>query len=411
MVSFDDTVKSSSHPEDAAAYGVGDAAYGQMNADLLDRVAKALPGVTVLTVPADYSGTASTAYLKACAAHLDPAIVVMWTGTSVVAPTIKGSDAAAFDSVVGRKVVVRDNYPVNDYAGGIFGNPTNLFLGPLVGRGPDLVGQIQGIVANPMVEWQASKIPLATLATDLADPYAYNPETAWQAAIGDFAGTQTSQVSELADNTRASTLGHAESIRFEPEAQAFLAAHQGARWSAPAGILSGELVAEANAAGQLRASGFNPEFLAETAAFCDRLTLNARTAAAALGLLGDERPTIETKLLRDGSTWTLTGEATPPSPQTAAKQAEVLELLLAESARRPPQPARRPLRHRRRRQHLRRQEPHGRLRRHRPANQRRLVPNRRARRVRSNRDRRRQPRPGRLQARRRRGLDDRCQGG
>lgn len=40
MVSFDDTIKASSHSQDAAAYGTGDAAYGQMNADLLDRLAK-----------------------------------------------------------------------------------------------------------------------------------------------------------------------------------------------------------------------------------------------------------------------------------------------------------------------------------------------------------------------------------
>ena len=62
--------------------------------------------MTVLTVPADYSGTASTAYLQAFAAHLDPSIVVMWTGTAFVAPTIKIKRA---DRPLGREGGQRQN--------------------------------------------------------------------------------------------------------------------------------------------------------------------------------------------------------------------------------------------------------------------------------------------------------------
>ncbi|MGH7819707.1 MAG: beta-N-acetylglucosaminidase domain-containing protein, partial [Candidatus Binatia bacterium] len=62
MVSFDDVQKLSTHPEDAAKYGAGDAAYGRMNADLLNalRVHPELRESTILTVPADYSGTSRT---------------------------------------------------------------------------------------------------------------------------------------------------------------------------------------------------------------------------------------------------------------------------------------------------------------------------------------------------------------
>jgi hyaluronoglucosaminidase len=316
MVSFDDTVKASSWPQDASAYGTGDAAYGTMNAELLDRLAKALPGVTILTVPSDYSGTSSTAYLSAFSAHLDPGIVVMWTGTQVIATAIKGSDAAAFDKIVHRRVVVWDNYPVNDYAGGIVGDPTNLFLGPVVGRGPDLVGKISGILANPAVEWQASKVPLATLADDLKDPYTYNPEASWRAALDGFAGRSVSAFSELADNMRSSTLGQSESIVFEPDATAFLSAFKGAAWPAAAGALAAELVREKNAPAQLRASQFNPEFMNEAAPFLNRLELNASAGLAALSALEAQRPAISARLQKtgDGKQETISGSASPANP-------------------------------------------------------------------------------------------------
>jgi hypothetical protein len=42
MLSFDDVQKVLTHPEDVAAYGQGDEAYGKANGDLLTRFSKAL---------------------------------------------------------------------------------------------------------------------------------------------------------------------------------------------------------------------------------------------------------------------------------------------------------------------------------------------------------------------------------
>jgi hyaluronoglucosaminidase len=82
MVSFDDVSKVLTHPEDLAAYGSGDTGFGRANGDFLTRLRKsyAAEGVRVLTVGADYSGTADTAYLQGLRATLDPAVEVMWTG-------------------------------------------------------------------------------------------------------------------------------------------------------------------------------------------------------------------------------------------------------------------------------------------------------------------------------------------
>jgi hyaluronoglucosaminidase len=318
MVSFDDTLKLSSHPEDAAAYGTGDVAIGTMDADLLDRLHGRLPGVRILTVPADYSGTSSTAYLAAFAARLDPSIVVMWTGTATVSASISASAAAAFDRIVHRRVVVWDNYPVNDYAGGAVGDPIDFYLGPVQGRGADLAGKIDGLVANPMAAWQADKIALATVADDLVDPSHYDPEASWRRAVAEVGGPFAEPLMEFAANSRSSPLDPNESVIFEPEAKSFWRAYAGSGWLGPAHLLAAELDAELAAPGQLR-SGFNAEFVFEAGPFLDRLGLNATTGRAALELMADERPSVAATIrTAGGGTEVVDGMASPPDALAAA---------------------------------------------------------------------------------------------
>ena len=324
MVSFDDTEKVSTHPEDVAAYGRGDAAYGTMTADAVNAVAHAYPHTAVLTVPADYSGTRSTAYLRAFAKRLDPRVVVLWTGTAVVAPTIRRQDALAFDRVVHRRVLVWDNYPANDWAGGIVGEPTNLFMGPLVGRGPDLVGAISGILSNPMDEWSPSELPLATVADFLDDPWHYQPEQSWQRALHEIGGRHTKVVAKFADNVRSSVLGQADAIRFSPLVAAFLAAYRGASWPAAAQQLRRELVAERDAPGRLAAVGFDPAFRREAAPFLARLTANAAAALTAVDLLAAQRPALTVTTHRRGDRVTITGQAAAPSPSAVVRRLAAL---------------------------------------------------------------------------------------
>jgi hyaluronoglucosaminidase len=317
VLSFDDVQKVSTHPADARAYGTGDAAYGRMNAELANSLVRAFPGTAVMVVPADYSGTSRTAYLDAFAAHLDKRAVVVWTGTAVVARRISGADAARFDAIVGRRALVWDNYPANDYAGGILGDPTNLFLGPVTGRGPDLAGRVAGIVANPMDEWAPSKIALATLADDLADPRAYDPESSWRRSLAEIGGRGADALAKLAENTRSSPLGQTESIVFEPRRAALLAAYGGAFWPAPASALSQELAAEAAAPARLAAVGFDPAFRREAAPFLRRLTMSATAGADAVGALAAERPRLDVRVDAAPGGVRATGSAAPPSPVAA----------------------------------------------------------------------------------------------
>jgi len=331
MVSFDDVQKASSHPEDANAYGPGDEAYGHMNRDLLntvyrhyrDRAAATGESFTLLTVLADYSGTADTAYLTGVRAGggLDPGVEVMWTGTAVVSKTISAADAASYASHVGRqKVAVWDNYPVNDYTGNIFGEATRLFLGPYEGRAADLATSVSGILANPMNEAFASRVALGTVAAYLNDPATYAPETAWRASISDLAGGDpalTDAVAALAENSRSSTLDRTESPAFTAGRDAFLAAFDGGPfWPAPGDALSAETAREQRAPAAVRAG--LPDLAADAGAWLDRLGANATTSDQATAVLAAIRPSLAAATAAAAPGFVhVSGRAAPPSPAAA----------------------------------------------------------------------------------------------
>src|SRR5213076_351437 len=106
---------------DQAKYGApGRAAAGQAQTDLLNAVQQDFidthEGAKPLQfVPTEYSDTADSAYKSVLREKLDPKVVVQWTGTDVVPPSISLADAKAASTVWGRKVFLWDNYPVNDY--------------------------------------------------------------------------------------------------------------------------------------------------------------------------------------------------------------------------------------------------------------------------------------------------------
>jgi hyaluronoglucosaminidase len=77
--------------------------------------------------------------------------------------------------------VLWDNFPVNDAL------PGQLFLGPYLGRDPDALRSLDGVVLNLMPQASANRIPLATAAEFFADPLRYDPEAALQRAVASVA--------------------------------------------------------------------------------------------------------------------------------------------------------------------------------------------------------------------------------
>jgi hyaluronoglucosaminidase len=335
MLSFDDVQKISSHPEDARAYGSGPQAYGRMNRDLLnavfrhyrDRAAAAGQQFTLLTVLADYAGTADTPYLTAVRSDggLDAGIEVMWTGTGVVSKTISPADAAVYAGRVGReRVVVWDNYPVNDFTA-IAGGRARLFLGPYSGRGADLASSVSGILANPMNEALASRVALGTIAAYLADPAGYEPEAAWREALRDLANGDealTDALAALAENSRSSGLDRSESVLFASLRDAFLGAYRaGPFWAGEREALLREAAREGAAATVIRER--HPELGREIGPWLDRLTENARAVEAATAALAAMRPSLSASARRlPNGVVRVFGEAAAPTAPAAAAALE-----------------------------------------------------------------------------------------
>jgi hyaluronoglucosaminidase len=347
MVSFDDVEKGSTHFEDLLAFGIGDGPYGVMTASVLNRLQEHWPDATVLTVPADYSGTAQTAYLAAFGQALDARIRVMWTGTAVVSRTIAGADAKAYSDAIStpasgrRKLLIWDNFPVNDYNGNILsstGLPTNfkLNVGPYKGRGADLVDFVDGVLSNPMNEAQATKIPLYTIAAYANDPAAYDgasadlmAEEAWLRSIEERGGPAGSQaLYDFVAQMRSTPMDRTESPRFVQRATAFRDAFVTPFWKDSWQELVAELAAEAAAAPTLRATGLpNEQFLYETRHHLAALERNVTVGKVAADVLAAERPSLVLTPISAASPSTLVVAGTV-APADAVLVARILAELL-----------------------------------------------------------------------------------
>lgn len=341
MVSFDDVIKASSHSEDALAYGVGDYAYGVMNGDLLNRLfdhyrARAAAegsAFQLITVPADYFGVSTTPYLEGLRATLtaDPAMIVMWTGVLVVSPTISCTEANGFAAAIGRKPLLWDNFPVNDYA-----MPAKLMVGPYAGRAAELPDCLAGIAANPSNQVVANEIPLYTVADYLSDPVGYDREASWEASLAEFAPQRalagTAQPRErlgrMIENVRSTALDRTEAVRFSALRDAFLAALDTPDGPAAHDPLVAELAATALAPEAIR-TGFHPQLVRDlecafpfqssgddcAGSWLARLAFNATNGLETTALLARTRPDVSGEL-RSG---TLTAVARPPADPDEAQ--------------------------------------------------------------------------------------------
>ncbi len=122
-------------------------------------------------------GRKATDYFAAYAEHVPANVPILWTGPAVFSARISARDVAAFRSLVGRPVILWDNFPVNDTL------PGQLFLGPYLGREPAALAELHGVVLNLMSQAAANWLPLAAAAPFFLQPEAYDPDDAMERAI------------------------------------------------------------------------------------------------------------------------------------------------------------------------------------------------------------------------------------
>lgn len=194
---FDDVPYDLPHPEDVAAFGPGQEGSGRAHGEAAARFREAflLPhGLTgpMTVCPTDYAGCGRSPYRDALASALPADARVLWTGRDVVVGTITRDDVLAAAEAFGRRIVLWDNVPVNDF------DRSRLFLGPLTGRPDDVDGlPLDGTVANAMVEALPSRLPLATVGAWARDPAAYDPARAAADALALVAGPRAEVVGPL----------------------------------------------------------------------------------------------------------------------------------------------------------------------------------------------------------------------
>ena len=275
---------------DKAMFGTGGGAAGAAQAYLLNEVQRDFiathPGASRLEmVPTEYSDVASSPYKTAIEADLDPQVIVEGTGVGVIAPTITAGQAAAAHAVFGHDILLWDNYPVNDYV------TNRLLLAPYVGRDPHLGDELYGITANPMIQPEASKIALFTVADYTWNPTAYQPQASWHAGLDELAGADPQARAALdafADLNYTSRLDSTQAPALAAKLASFWPAWERGDGTAVAG-LDAYLAVIAAIPVTIADRMNDPAFVADTQPWLDAAGFWGRAARAALRMLVDQR--------------------------------------------------------------------------------------------------------------------------
>ena len=194
---FDDIPPSPAWASDVEAFGAGAAGLGAAHGAVAARFAEFLcrRGVSepVLLCPAEYDGTAPSAYRERLAEFLPPDALIWWSGPSVVSATVTRDEIDRAAAAYGRRIVLWDNVPVNDF------ERAQVYLGPLRGRAADVAGSaLVGLAANPMIEALPSRVTLACAAEYAWDPARYDPAAALERALRSVAGDDADALAPLA---------------------------------------------------------------------------------------------------------------------------------------------------------------------------------------------------------------------
>ncbi|WP_194842135.1 protein O-GlcNAcase [Gracilibacillus salitolerans] len=141
---------------------------------------------TLFMCPTDYHGQAPFSdYIHELGELLDPNIDVCYTGADITTAQITNQDTKEFGEAIRRSPIIWENYPVNDLA-----MTSEMHLGPITGRDPNLYETTKGFLVNTMNQAEASKVPLLTFKAYLKDPHSYEPWKEWNDALKEIAGTR-----------------------------------------------------------------------------------------------------------------------------------------------------------------------------------------------------------------------------
>ena len=138
--------------------------------DIVADIRHWLPQTRLLVCPTYYSfdpvlerhfGSMPRGYWQELGRSLPAEVDIFWTGNEVCAASIRSNDVGRIAGLLGRSVMLWDNYPVNDGAV----RSRFLYTRPLEARDPALRPYLSGHLCNPMNQALLSLPALAGLAT------------------------------------------------------------------------------------------------------------------------------------------------------------------------------------------------------------------------------------------------------
>ncbi|WP_295969020.1 beta-N-acetylglucosaminidase domain-containing protein [uncultured Xanthomonas sp.] len=274
-------------PGDASAFGpAGEQAAATAQARLLNAVQADIAAAghgALIMVPTEYFNVTESPYKATLRKALDPRVVVQWTGTDVVPASISVSDAKNATKAFGRKTLLWDNYPVNDFAE----TAGRLLLAPYDRRQAGLSTELSGIVSNPMNQEVASRPAVAGLLAFAWNDRGYDAPRTWRAAARDLAGGDVQVADALLTffDTQhlAPTFGHLPWQPQAPRLKALIDAARDALADGDPAARSAALAALGRAADDLvaapqriRAGTTTGAFVAEAAPWLDATALWGR---------------------------------------------------------------------------------------------------------------------------------------
>ncbi|MBI1993526.1 MAG: beta-N-acetylglucosaminidase domain-containing protein [Deltaproteobacteria bacterium] len=124
-------------------------------------------------------------FLETLSENLPESVACFWTGPKVVPKTITLAHVRKVVKQLKHRLILWDNYPVNDLSMG-----KELHLSPLAGRDPRLPEAVYGYLNNPLLQENLSFIPLATCFDYAANPARYDSEESWRRVIMEIFGRE-----------------------------------------------------------------------------------------------------------------------------------------------------------------------------------------------------------------------------
>ncbi|WP_246001150.1 beta-N-acetylhexosaminidase family protein [Oceanobacillus piezotolerans] len=285
---YDDISGALQCKEDQERFGDEESPIAAAQAYLLNRFQKEFietHGDTerLITVPTEYSGLRDTAYKQQFGELVNPSVIDDWTGPAVVSPEITGEQAREAADMFNHDLLLWDNYPVNDF------ETSRLFLGPLENRDSDLTEHgVLGITANPMIQAEASKIALYTVADYTWNPADYNSKESWERSLKAFGGDAASALKTFAENSYASNLnGNEGALTLTTLIDEFWEAYENNNAEDAANQLLDEFKTFEETPALLRENLDNENFLDETYAWLKKLEIQGKAGQETVKMMMD----------------------------------------------------------------------------------------------------------------------------